>query len=281
MPAFASSQEDSAVGGQEVESSRKLHETSPQLQQSPYVSVASGSRHSIGVASDGSVYSWGRSNAVGQLGRESTIGKPAMKPGIVPIPTKVARAFCSQGCSSGAGHSALLDYDGRLWMAGCDRWQQLGLGSANGGSSGYTWIDGKLWQDRFVLSESVLDLMQSKSSEKTKIRDVALGGDHTLVLASNQKDVFAFGKGGDGQLGLMGRSFVSAPVKSKTLSEDGNGVLLSSVCAIQKCSLTLDTKGSIRNKVGRCKTNTVEKGIQTCIAKAKGEGLIEDSNPNP
>jgi alpha-tubulin suppressor-like RCC1 family protein len=167
-------------------------------------------------------------------------------------------------------------------MAGCDRWQQLGLGSANGGSSGYTWIDGKLWQDRFVLSNSVLDLMMMKNKSSSdganslRIRDVALGGDHTLVLASNQRDVYAFGKGGDGQLGLVGKPFVTAPVKSKTLSEDSNdGVLLSAICAIQKCSVTLDATGSVRKKAGKCRATTmVDEGIQECIARAKQAGLI-------
>lgn len=166
-------------------------------------------------------------------------------------------------------------------MAGCDRWQQLGLGSANGGSSGYTWIDGKLWQDRFVLSHSVSDLMIKKKDRNEaslvgdSIRDVALGGDHTLILASNQRDVYGFGKGGDGQMGLVGKPYVSAPVKSKTLSEvyDG-GVLLSAVCAIQKCSATLDAAGTVRRRTGKCRTAVVEEGIQECIARAKEAGLI-------
>jgi alpha-tubulin suppressor-like RCC1 family protein len=172
-------------------------------------------------------------------------------------------------------------------MAGCDRWQQLGLGSVNGGSSGYTWADGKLWQDRFVLSNSVLELMMTKSQVgggattnlSSSIRDVALGGDHTLVLASNQRDVYAFGKGGDGQLGLVGKPYVMAPIKSKTLSEDdnnknGGGVLLSAICAIQNCSITLDTQGSVRKQAGKCRSTVVDQGIQDCIARARQAGLI-------
>lgn len=237
-----------------------------------FVSLAVGTRHSIGVTADGMAYSWGSSNAVGQLGR-STGSSSSKHPTPIPLSTKVIRAFCSQGCSTGSGHSALLDVEGRLWMAGCDRWQQLGLGSVHGGSAGYTWIDGKLWQDRFVPTESVLSLIQAKSMS---IRDVALGGDHTLVLASNQKDVYCFGKGGDGQLGLVGKPFVSAPIKSKTLSEDGD-VLLSAVCAFQNCSVTLDTTGNLRNQSGKCRISGLQQSIQECIARAKQTGLIAPS----
>lgn len=258
--------------------------SSPSTRHPPFTTVTTGTRHSIGITADGSAYSWGKSNAVGQLGRESSSSantSPSKHPGQIPIPVRVTRAFCSHGCSVGTGHSALLDQDGQLWMAGCDRWQQLGLGSANGGSSGYTWIDGKLWQDRFVLSNSVHELMKLKSvvySASLTIRDVALGGDHTLVLASNRRDVYAFGKGGDGQLGLVGKPYVSAPVKSKTLSEDNDGVLLSAVCAIQKCSLTLDAVGSVRNQAGKCRTTMVNEGIRACIARATQAGLIGRDN---
>ena len=113
------------------------------------------------------------------------------------------------------------------------------------------------------------------------IRDVALGGDHTIVLASNQRDVYAFGKGGDGQLGLVGKPYVMAPVKSKNLSEGIHrskkkdaSVLLSAICAIQNCSVTLDMAGNVRRQAGKCRTTVVAEGIQECIVRAKQAGLI-------
>lgn len=230
--------------------------------------MATGPRHSIGVTAEGRAYSWGKSNAVGQLGRDDAMTKPKI-PGLVPIPVKVARAFVSQGCATGSGHSAVLDVDGNLWMAGCDRWQQLGLGSSKGGSSGYTWIDGKLWQDRFRPSKHILELMTERDTS-TSIRDVALGGDHTVVLSSNGLDVFVYGKGGDGQLGMVGKPFVSAPARSKVLS----GERTAAVCAVEKCSLTLDEEGSVMRKVGKCRTKVVEEGIKACILSARHDGLI-------
>ena len=45
-----------------------------------------------------------------------------------------------------AGHTVLVDDRGDLWACGCDRWQQLGLGSSLTGAAGYTWQGGRLWQ---------------------------------------------------------------------------------------------------------------------------------------
>ena len=111
-------------------------------------------------------------------------------------------------------------------------------------------------------------------SSATTIRDVALGGDHTLVLSSNQRDVYGFGKGGDGQLGMVGKPYVSAPVKSKVLSEDPSGELLSAVCAVKNCSMTLNMKGTVQRTSGKCRVAEVEEEIRHCFDRAKRQGLI-------
>jgi len=281
---------DNSCESSETASHSSSSPTSPSIF---FVSVAKGWRHSIGITVDGKVFSWGKTNDVGQLGRDENDDEkiPVRQPGNVPIPVIARSAYCSQGCSSGSGHSGIIDENGQLWMAGCDRWQQLGLGSSNGGSSGYTWIGGKLWQERFVPSTAILDLMKKSSSStsspsnttstptKTTIRDVALGGDHTLILSSNQRDVYGFGKGGDGQLGLVGKPYVSAPIKSKILSEDPHrGELLSAVGAVKNCSITLDTTGSIRRTAGKCRRMDkvlLHQALQDCIERAKHDGLID------
>ncbi len=83
-------------------------------------------------------------------------------------------------------------------------------------------------------------------------------------------------QGGDGQLGLVGKPFVSAPVKSKTLSESGD-VLLSAVCAFQNCSMTLDESGNVRKQAGKCRIPGLQESIQECITQAKQAGLIASS----
>ena len=275
------------------------------------------------------------SNNLGQLGREtSTNKKEVTRPGPVDafneIHLEAAKVFVSNSIQKDSGHSAILDKNGRLWMSGCDRWQQLGLGSANGGSAGYTWKGGNLWQDKFVLSESITteikkteqmnntnkitvnsddgmkgnsSLVQMTTTTGPNIRDVALGGDHTLVLSSNKKDVFAFGKCGDGQCGFIGKPYVSAPKRSKLLSSTTSTVgksgsssdndnnssasYIAAVCAVESCSITLDDDGKVMRKVGKCTppsksasasslltSSALSDGIEKCIRNAKRRGLI-------
>mmetsp|Transcript_59864 Transcript_59864/g.88862 ORF Transcript_59864/g.88862 Transcript_59864/m.88862 type:complete len:131 (+) Transcript_59864:123-515(+) len=130
--------------------------------------------------------------------------------------------------------------------------------------------------------------MNINGGENT-IRDVALGWDHTVVLSSNQRDVYVFGKGGDGQLGLSGKPFVSAPAKSVELSSkntsskhnsesSSNSDKIAAVCAIRHCSLTLNEKGDILKQVGQCrKLHTMEemrKSLDGCAMRAKRNGLL-------
>lgn len=250
-----------------------------------FVFVSDGTNHSLARTTEGSVFSWGKNNCVGQLGRATNNLMRPKTPGLVNFldnnnnkaesNTIVAnRVFTSVGSDQDSGHSAILDNNGNLWMSGCDRWQQLGLGSAKGGSNGYTWQKGRLWQEKFVPSLFITELINenrnsSVNSNNVTIQDVALGGDHTLVLTSN--GVYGFGKGGDGQLGLVGKPFVSAPVKSTKLSSKD----VSAVCAIKNCSITLDKNGSILQKAGRCASSSlIIEGIAKCISRAKKEELI-------
>lgn len=238
-----------------------------------FADVAEGSQHSIGITADGSVFSWGRASSMGQLGRDNT-RSPFKKPGRVPLPSGVraVKAFVSNSLDPDSGHSAILDDKGKLWMAGCDRWQQLGLGSSNGGATGYTWQGGKQWQNRFMVSNFVGELMEKENC--SEIRDVALGGDHTLVLSSNKKSVYAYGKGGDGQLGFVGKPFVSAPKRSPVLS----GMNIAAVCAVQSCSATIDDQGQIKAKVGKCRSSLVSEGITKCIENARRHGLLSEDH---
>ena len=306
--------------------------------QTKFVDISEGPRHSLGVAGDGRVYSWGStrsSNNLGQLGRDTAKNKKKVThPGLVePFNDnhlKAEKVFVSNSIQKDSGHSAILDKNGRLWMTGCDRWQQLGLGSVNGGSAGYTWKGGRLWQDKFVLSESITTEIQKSQKQMKKIdgdtfshddntrdnsyqtqrmplsatvpsiRDVALGGDHTLVLSSNKKDIFAFGKCGDGQCGFIGKPYVSAPRRSKLLSStsssgsnerhnDSSSGYIAAVCAIESCSITLDDEGKVIQQVGKCTptsssasmssssvltSSALSKGIKKCIQNARRRGLI-------
>eukprot|EP00550_Attheya_septentrionalis_P008833 CAMPEP_0198297404 /NCGR_PEP_ID=MMETSP1449-20131203/36797_1 /TAXON_ID=420275 /ORGANISM="Attheya septentrionalis, Strain CCMP2084" /LENGTH=308 /DNA_ID=CAMNT_0043998323 /DNA_START=192 /DNA_END=1118 /DNA_ORIENTATION=- len=282
-------------------------------------SAVDGAGHSIGITSEGWVYTWGRTNGLGQLGRpgkartrlaaqfadpnqdnddsKTTKNHNSNNTTRRNVKVKATRAFA--GGTSDAGHSAVIDSDGHVWLTGCDRWQQLGLGSSSAGASGYTWKNGALWQERFQKNRFLPDLMRRHACDSTDnnsnistdedgthntnlIRDMALGGDHTLVLSSNQRDVFAFGNGGDGQLGLKtGKPFVSCPVRSPHLSSsnkasDTNTGPIAAVCAIRHCSLTLDQHGNVLKQAGKCRrlTDSFAQALASCQDRAEREGLI-------
>ncbi|KAI2505520.1 hypothetical protein MHU86_8951 [Fragilaria crotonensis] len=129
---------------------------------------ADGSQQHVGITSCGKVFTWGKSNEMGQLGRKTISRKDCRIPAQVAIPSRAIRGFA--GGSNESGHTVVLDSDGYLWMAGCDRWQQLGLGSAEGGASGYTWENGMIWRDFFTRNDFIKDLLASKDES---IRDVA------------------------------------------------------------------------------------------------------------
>lgn len=230
---------------------------------------ADGSQQSVGITACGKVFTWGKSNEMGQLGRTTMSRKDCRIPTPAALPSHAARGFA--GGNNESGHTVVLDSDGYLWMAGCDRWQQLGLGSAEGGAAGYTWENGRIWRESFVRNDFINDLLVNR---KESVRDVALGGDHTLVLSSNMRDVYASGKGGDGQLGLVGKPFVSAWVRSSELSS--SKAEIAAVCAIQQCSLTLDGAGHVLKKAGRCKLRGKEDliALRKCIERATKDGLL-------
>lgn len=226
-----------------------------------YTATATHAGHSIGITATGQLFTWGPSNTLGQLGRTSSAKIPRPVLSLPPI----HRAYV--GGRNDSGHTAALDTEGNIWLTGCDRWQQLGLGSMNGGAAGYTWS--KVFQTTFQKNEFVMELLRAHD---TAIRDVALGGDHTLILSSNQKDVIAFGKGDEGQLGLREKRFVSAPSKSKVLSSDAQPI--AAVCAFDNCSFTLNNMGNVLNKAGKCKAGLLAQELGDCRRRAMLLGLL-------
>lgn len=238
-------------------------------------SAAPSAGFSIGVTRDGCAVSWAssvnRGNRFGQLGRGtsgSSHTDPTKPSEIKGLPRPIVAAFA--GGYKDSGHAALVDATGALWMCGCDRWQQLGLGSSGAGAAGYTWKDGRIWQDTFQRCRALDGLLAGST---TSIRDVALGGDHTLVLAANRKDVFAFGRGQQGQLGLgAGAPFVSPPTRSAGLSSDTP--VLAAVCAFRDCSMTLDDDGAVVSRAGKCPKNVFSDALEACQASARKRGLL-------
>jgi len=112
-----------------------------------FVEMSYGATHGVGITKDGRVFSWAtkipNGSRFGQLGRGYK-ADPGIAEVALPLSARALHAWA--GGSHDTGHTVILDTFGRLWLCGCDRWQQLGLGAAAAGSTGYTWRDGRVWQ---------------------------------------------------------------------------------------------------------------------------------------
>ena len=85
-----------------------------------WASVAAGGAHSLGIKSDGTLWTWGI-NYYGQLGDGTFIDKAT--------PVKVGHANNWVSIVAGSTHSLAIKSDGTLWAWGENRYYQLGDGS--------------------------------------------------------------------------------------------------------------------------------------------------------
>jgi alpha-tubulin suppressor-like RCC1 family protein len=209
----------------------------------------------------------------GQLGRLASEDDCSTKT-IVELPEPIVRV--AAGGDNQSGHSAALTSSGRVYTFGCDRWQQLGLGSSSGGTAGYTWLDGKIWQrtpKRVVAMDSILQ------GNRGHVVDIACGFEHTACLCDNG-DVVVFGRANKGQLGLGSGSgqrgnetgpWLSCPTVSTVLSDRQfseaaqEGALRIGAEGNCTCTFSIGSDGSheVVNCSGKCdKAGLMERMIQ-------------------
>ena len=142
-----------------------------------FTAVSAGADHSMGIARDGTVYTWGH-NGSGQLGRTPTGAEPAGRPGAVPGPSHAT------GVSAGRTHSTALT-DSGAWAWGGNQYGQLGTTTGNGTNDGV----------------APARLPNPKGTPAGfAYADLCAGGDRTLAVGSDG-DVYASGANDSGQLG--------------------------------------------------------------------------------
>lgn len=196
----------------------------------------------------------------GQLGRPTDKDEQPNQWKEVKLPRGVIPTAVSAGGDSHSGHSAVATADGDVYTVGCDRWQQLGLGSSASGSSGYTWKGGKVWQRELQRVFSLDRILPG--SKKCKAVDVSCGNEHTSVLCDSGH-VVTFGKGNDGQLGTSnnGRNndsgpFLSTPLVSVALSvpdlSDKAKAGTLKVFSKENCSCVFEKNDGLGWKVANC-----------------------------
>jgi len=149
------------------------------------VQVAAGLVHALAVRSDGTVWAWG-SNEQGELGdgTQTDRSTPVQVAGLTGI-TQVA---------AGKEFSVALRSDGTVWAWGENSHGQLGRGTATNHEA-----------------------TPARVAVLNRVTKISAGGDFGLALRSDGI-VFAWGRGGQGQLGNGGTADSPAPVKIAGLS---------------------------------------------------------------
>ena len=142
--------------------------------------VSAGARHSLGLRSNGTLWSWGCNN-IGQLGDNTTVNKSS--------PVSVVGGF-NDWCqvSAGCDHSLGVRTNGTAWAWGCNLSGRLGDCTSTSRSSPVSVVGG------------FIDWCQ-----------VAAGGTHSIGLRTNGT-VWAWGANTFGSLGSCNTTSRSSPV---------------------------------------------------------------------
>nr|CAD1831397.1 unnamed protein product [Ananas comosus var. bracteatus] len=151
----------------------------PSLPSSAIASLAAGHYHSLAVAADGHLWSWGR-NAESQLGRPSLRETWSIPQRVVGLDNVKVRAAAASGVVSAA-----IGDDGSLWVWGRSKRGQLGLGRE--------------------ITEATKPCRVEALAGHDVVK-VSFGWGHAFALTKDGK-LFGWGYSEDGRLGQMGQIF--------------------------------------------------------------------------
>ena len=199
------------------------------------VAVAAGDDHSLALGSNGTLYAWGY-NGFGQLGNGTTTNEDT------PVAVDFPAGVTATAISAGTYFSLALGSDGNVYAWGDGNLGALGYGSMNeqktpvkvslpagvtasaiaaGGSFGlaigsngtlYSWGDGNQGQlGNGTASHSTTPVVVELPAGVTA-SVISAGYEHALAIGSNGS-VYAWGAGGDGQLGNGAFTDSTDPVK--------------------------------------------------------------------
>ena len=195
-----------------------------------FTQVSSGSSHTLAIGSDGNLYSWGE-DYDDQLGRDTSSGTPADRPGKVPLPEGVAKYTQA---SAGTFCSLAIGSDGNLYSWGRNAFGQKGRdtgcedikpGQVNlpagvrkftqvisgewssmaFGSDGnlYSWgrnEKGELGRNTFPDTKDETPGKVPQPAGVTKYTQVWAGDFHSMALGSDG-NLYSWGSNNNGQLG--------------------------------------------------------------------------------
>ena len=165
------------------------------------VSAAAGKAHSMALAADGKIFTWGDARR-GQLGHQqlaALMQGPNPQPIAIPFPQPIASLEPAKlrppqrvtAIAAGGDHSMAVTVGGTLLAFGCNRHGQLGTGDS---------------LDRMIPTEVPLAL-EGEGCHPMRAMQVQCGAAHTAVLVQNQgkMEVRTCGDNSYGQLGVGDR----------------------------------------------------------------------------
>mmetsp|Transcript_10952 Transcript_10952/g.21429 ORF Transcript_10952/g.21429 Transcript_10952/m.21429 type:complete len:1763 (+) Transcript_10952:24-5312(+) len=163
--------------------------------------VAAGSSHS-GAFTTEDVYTWGK----GSYGR---LGHGSLNDEAFPKPMEFFRGRCMLKLCMSVFHSGVLTVDGEVWMWGNSKNGRLGSGIATG-------------ENGLIPTKIGTGTLMSN----LRMTDLALGFKHGLAV-SNSGQVFVWGCGADGKLGLGPKSVTQYNPTLLPLLKMGTGQYIS------------------------------------------------------
>ncbi|XP_051779370.1 probable E3 ubiquitin-protein ligase HERC4 isoform X1 [Erpetoichthys calabaricus] len=189
-------------------------QSSPQLIKSllgiPFGQIAAGAAHGFALTLSGAIFGWGHNN-FGQLGVNDETDRYA------PVLLKSLRTQKVIYVCCGEDHTAALTKEGGVFTFGAGGYGQLGHNTTS----------------HEVNPKKVFELMGSV------VTQIACGRQHTLAFVPSSGRIYAFGLGGNGQLGTGSTSNRKSPftVKGNWLqhnSQCGPDINIDDCCCVKR-----------------------------------------------
>ncbi|XP_021728032.1 ultraviolet-B receptor UVR8-like [Chenopodium quinoa] len=172
----------------------------PRLVEGPWTEkikhISTSGTHTAAVSVSGEIYTWGREEGDGRLGRGP--GRGPDQTGGLSVPGKVkGMPVPAAAVACGGFFTMALTEEGKLWCWGANSNYELGTGDKVGG-----------WQPRL-----------NSYLEDMRIVQIACGGYHSLALTEGGK-VLSWGHGGHGQLGHTSIQNQKVPTMIEALADE-------------------------------------------------------------